>query len=382
MQTGSGTAPAPCPTLVCNAGNLGGQVFNDYNGDGVRATLETIGVAGVAVGVYDRLNNIYTTTTDLDGLYQTPDHPGRQLPRARRVHQHSRHLRAGHAAGHQRGHGAVSENAPVCTAHLSLLNPADYSEANPLMAVTRFNRGDPLSAGVVPTFAYSAIPSVAGDPQPYQTSMFRPRRHSVHPEHHRCVPGRPGNTTNFAGSCGASRRGKWAASGAWPGRSSAGCCIWLRRCGVTRDGPLGPGGLYQWNRATNTTSPLVDVRTLGIDVGSIPSNAARGLTATLVVLKAGETHNFEHDTVESEVGKVGMGDLESSDDGNILYFTNLHKRTLHSYNLLTGAATTFTLPYSDTSPLPSATCINGVARPWATKVKEARCMWAWYAMPA
>ena len=137
-------------------------------------------------------------------------------------------------------------------------------------------------------------------------------------------------------------------------------------------GPLGPGGLYQWNRATNTTSPLVDVRTLGIDVGSIPSNAARGLTATLVVNKAGETHNFERDSVESEVGKVGIGDLESSDDGNILYFTNLHKRTLHSYNLLTGAATTFTLPYSDTAPLPSATCTNGVARPWATKFKEGK----------
>ena len=54
--------------------------------------------------------------------------------------------------------------------------------------------------------------------------------------------------------------------------------------------------------------------------------------------------------MESEVGKVGIGDLESSDDGNILYFTNLHKRTLHSYNLLTGAATTFTLPLHRYSP--------------------------------
>ncbi|NJM39374.1 MAG: hypothetical protein HC853_00700 [Anaerolineae bacterium] len=361
LQTGTGVAPPPCPTLTCNAGNLGGQAFNDYNSDGVKNTLETIGVAGIRVDVQDRLGNTYSTTTDVDGLYAFTTIPSGNYPVRLQFSNIPAVYGQGTALGANNASSVQFPSAPICTAHFSLLNPADYSEPNPTVAIPRYNRGDPLSVGVVPTFAFSAI----GNPRPYQTSMFS----SV-------VMYSSTLNTNNAYVAGIQRRVPAGQTGSLWGAAWAKQRSMLYLSSVLRRyagyGPLGPGGLYQWNRLTNATSPLVDVRSLGINVGSIPSNAARGLTATLVSFVGGEDHYRERDTVEAEVGQVGMGDLEISDDGNTLYFTNLHLRTLHSYDLVTGAAATYTLPYSDTSPLPSATCVDGVARPWATKVKDGK----------
>lgn len=58
-----------CVPLVCGATDLGGRVFADYDGDGVRDPGDTYGFGNVTVSGYDRTGQLYTTTTDSAGRY-------------------------------------------------------------------------------------------------------------------------------------------------------------------------------------------------------------------------------------------------------------------------------------------------------------------------
>ncbi len=83
-------------------------------------------------------------------------------------------------------------------------------------------------------------------------------------------------------------------------------------------GPLGAGGLYHFdpNDPARTITQWVDVTTLGIPVGAVPSNAARGLTA-------GHTQPNADPQGWNLVGRSGLGDIEVSEDGTTLYLTSL-----------------------------------------------------------
>ena len=167
------------------------------------------------------------------------------ITRARGVHQHSCHLRAGPRWVREPGHGAVCQCAGLHCPSIPA-QPSRLQRGQPIDGRYALQPGRSVEPGVVPPFAYSAIASVAGDPRPYQTSMFPAlETFSYTLNTTDAYAGGYGNTTNFAGSCGASRRGKWAASGAWLGRSSAIRCIWPRRCGVTPGMARWAGWLYQ-----------------------------------------------------------------------------------------------------------------------------------------
>lgn len=93
--------------------------------------------------------------------------------------------------------------------------------------------------------------------------------------------------------------------------------------------------------------------------GVVGTNAQRGLPA------AANLQNFDPAAM-AQVGKVGLGDLEISDDGEFLYVMNLYSRHLFRLQLND--------PYNPTSviavdsfAMPAAPCTNGVLRPFATK---------------
>ena len=101
-------------------------------------------------------------------------------------------------------------------------------------------------------------------------------------------------------------------------------------------GPLGLGGIYVTDMATNTASPYVDVSQppLNINVGATNAgdpwfgvtNATRGLNPDPAQPSA-DSLAFEL------IGKVGMGDLEMSEDGKSLYFINLFDKKLYQINV-------------------------------------------------
>lgn len=132
-------------------------------------------------------------------------------------------------------------------------------------------------------------------------------------------------------------------------------------------GPQGLGGIYvtnYTNPALPVTASFLNVTTdLGINIGTVASNSTRGL-------QADKTLPSRDNDAFAKIGKVGMGDLDISDDGNTLWFVNMFDKKLYSVDITqynqngttkpTAAnVSSFTIP---------ATCTGGEYRPWALKV--------------
>ncbi|MBL7787203.1 MAG: DUF11 domain-containing protein [Chitinophagales bacterium] len=131
-------------------------------------------------------------------------------------------------------------------------------------------------------------------------------------------------------------------------------------------GPLGLGGIYQSNATSNATASFVDVQaTLNINVGSMTSgdpfynqtNTNRGLPADAF------TPNYDV-TAFSQIGKVGIGDIDISEDADFLYFVNLFDKKLYKLDI-TGASPTLVTSYIIPSP-----CTTGNSRPFGLRVKD------------
>lgn len=92
---------------------------------------------------------------------------------------------------------------------------------------------------------------------------------------------------------------------------------------------LGPGGLdaiYVTTRGSNDTKVFVRLQAdLGINVGSIGSNASRGLGAL-----ADPSHDVD---AFNNIGEAGIGDIDISVDGKTLYVTNLYDKKLYAIKI-------------------------------------------------
>lgn len=89
-------------------------------------------------------------------------------------------------------------------------------------------------------------------------------------------------------------------------------------------GPLGTGGIYVTNPQNSTFKPFVDLTALGIPTA--PANLSRNLSST--------QGSFSHDSLMfSLVGKIGLGGLDVSDDGQHLWVMNLFDRKLYRIGL-------------------------------------------------
>ena len=104
----------------------------------------------------------------------------------------------------------------------------------------------------------------------------------------------------------------------------------------------------------NATPWLELTDDLNIAVSSVAAdpqyldNAARGLNELV-----------QNDAVAfQDVGKVGIGDIELSDDEETLYVVNLYDKTLY-------AISTITKELLGSYPIPDPGCVQGEARPWA-----------------
>lgn len=91
-------------------------------------------------------------------------------------------------------------------------------------------------------------------------------------------------------------------------------------------GPAGLDAIYVTTRGANDTQVFVRLQAdLGINVGSIGNNAARGLGALTT-----PSHDVD---AFNNVGKIGIGDIDISADGKILYVTNLFDKKLYAIKI-------------------------------------------------
>lgn len=133
------------------------------------------------------------------------------------------------------------------------------------------------------------------------------------------------------------------------------------RNNLSSDGEGGAVYVTNLSGALPNANIYIDlVNDLGIDVGQalIPNNVARGLPAN--------KGNASLDVAAfAQIGKMGIGDIEISDDGANLFVVNLFDRRV--YQILT-ADVDNGAPYSHTIipdfPNYSGGCANGVQRPY------------------
>ena len=276
-------------TITITPNQVDGTVFRDYDEDGVRDGDEP-GVPNVTVSVYDASGNSASTTTDNLGAYvilNTDGAPGNLSGEVRveftlPTDGSLDFFEAGTAGGTTVQFVNITTGAqPV----VGVNNPAQYSQPDPQVALARFEPGlysDPGNAGVeaVNSHAYSAN----GTGQTLTPIALTSQVGTIYGMAYEATSG----------------------------------VLWGSAY-IRRGASLGPtdstGTIYQLT-GTGAPSVFLDLQTMGFNTGANPH--PNGSTPNWVTDPGGY----------SAVGKVGIGDIDISDDGQRMYAVNLNTREL------------------------------------------------------
>ncbi len=322
LLTQQSSIAAPCPN---ESGVVGGSVFADYNMNGLDDQV-SIGIAGISVYLYgDDSTLIDTKITDDEGNYFFDNLSDGTTYRIEFTIPISDNIYGGFSSAESPTNIQFA-TAPTCDVKLGVSNPEDYCRALPTVMTPCFSNGDPLAINstsaddaAIVAFSYSAT---GNDPKFIIATA-----------------GEVGSTSGIAIDQAA---GTVYAS-----------AFLKRHVGL---GPLGLGGIYailDAESANPTTTQFIDVTTLGIDVGNIPSNVDRGLPANST-LPSTDAEAY------GKIGKAGIGGLDISSDNSTLWFVNLFDKNIYSIpsnNPTAASVQSFSLP--------NAGCNNGELRPFA-----------------
>ncbi|MBK8968294.1 MAG: HYR domain-containing protein [Lewinellaceae bacterium] len=337
----AGCAPSPCPG---GAGTIGGRAFIDYNQDGIHQAGETNGQADVLVRLYECNASgasvfVSNTTTDINGDYFFTGLTDGQKYRLE-FELTPTLLAAGLRMGNNGADSRTSVQfytAPTCDVEFGVFPPADFCDENPLVIVPCYSRGNPLVAG-----------SAAGDPAlvGFQYNATGNGAKTVY-----AIQSQVGSLWGEAYD--KDRKRMYTSS-------------FLRR-----HAGLGPHGLYGLYVTDMTLSPaastslFLDLSTVGVNLGTVSDNPGRGLVGDKT------TPNVDPEAF-TKLGKVGIGDIDISDDGSTLYFVNLFSGKLQSLNIDNDGnpATPYVHTAADVNEYDitaGISCTGGNFRPFALK---------------
>ena len=137
-------------------------------------------------------------------------------------------------------------------------------------------------------------------------------------------------------------------------------------------GPLGIGAIYEHRigDAGNVAPLFYD---FGANAGAIADDATRFPGSGDDFGEEGPCGQCDNvdSTTFNQIGKVGFGDMEITSDNKSLYIVNLFDRQVYQINVdnpVPGSATAL----SSQPWLASAPCTNGIARPWALKIRRGK----------
>jgi hypothetical protein len=340
------TLPAACPPTACGGNNVGGQVFNDFNADGVKDGSETSGVSGVIIKAYDCNGTLVgTATTDAFGIYSITSLQASHYPLRVEFTNLPTYAGQGTLKGSS-GHTTVQfTSTPSCSMDLGVLDPTDYCQNNPKLVIPCYVNGDPLVAGT----ASNSDAVVSFD---YTASGY--------------------NSALMAHAPAQQVGALWGMAYNKFTKKIFSSATVKRHAGL---GPLGLGGIYiadfsntPANGSTFNYSNFLDVSTIGINVGSIADNAARGLSGD-------KTQPSADNQGYLAVGRAGIGGIDLSADGNLLYLTNLFDNKLYEINI-TAYNTSGTLPTAANvksyDMRTGINCTGGNLHAWGVKVHKGK----------
>ncbi len=292
--------PVVCNPCTAGAGKVGGNVFTDYNGDGVKATTGEPGKAGITVNIYACTTDgsstlVSTVTTDLNGDYFFAGLTDGKPYRVEFVN-----LPAGYsptAKGSNNGTTTQFVTSPTCGASLGLNIPTNYCQTNPLLVTPCY-----LDGAVTPNTTAGTDVLVGVN---YDLSG------SVN---HIATRTEIGSTWGVAYARGT----KQLYTGAF-----------LKRHVGLLNGKLGQIFVTDMGTTGTPTTPWLDVSTLPGIAGNwqFATDAARGLT------NAG-TPSLDAQSF-SVIAGVGLGDVDISEDDKTLYVMDLTNRQLLAIDIAT-----------------------------------------------
>jgi len=122
-------------------------------------------------------------------------------------------------------------------------------------------------------------------------------------------------------------------------------------------GPLGTGGIYRTDWVTRRTINWLNLKTWGIQSGE---DRHEGLK------RAVDSSNVDGKFM-GDVGKVSLGGMDISEDGQFLYVMNLYDQTLYGIKLPADTAARPTSSDVTAYKIPLSGCAGGACRPFAVK---------------
>lgn len=283
-----------------------------YAGGEVALPHSTRGVQGIQVTAFRASGQaIATTHTDAQGEYRL------SVPLGGEVRVEFTQLPAGHYP--TAGRAVVRFVQSPARVDLSLLVPSLYTGTKPRFAQTVFPVGVEKKGGFKEIVIHSGTPN--------DSSYFSPVQ--------RETP-----------SIGA----VWALAYARPQDRLYSAAFVKRHSPL---GELGTGGIYVTDLSTQQTTPFINLDALGIPTS--PAAFRKNRT------------ELSHDSLTfSQVGKVGLGGMDASDDGRFLFVMNLYDRQLYQIALPKDGRRPNATDISALK-IPLTGCKGGEARPFAVK---------------
>jgi len=327
---------APCPG---GSGVIGGKAFQDFNYNGINDQTGG-GIAGIEVYLYDcdaEGNSVVVenTTTDGDGTYFFSGLTDGTTYRVEFIVPAAMNFLQSGFNGTDSRTTVQFVNSPTCEASIGLATPSDFCESDPSLAIPCYVNGDPLASG-------------SGSADEEALVLFKSSYEGGNPKP---------TVLATASEIGAT----WGVAYNRASKTVYASAFLKRHVGF---GPLGIGGIYKvdLSGAQPITTPFIDVNTIGINVGSYPSNSQRGLSAN-INLPNNDPQAYD------ETGKKGIGGICMSDDGSKLYLVNVTENKLHSIQLNGDIPTSSDV---ESFNIPNPNCSGGEFRPFAVRMNNGK----------
>lgn len=358
---GSGTAPGWRAEISCtgtpdpgasggswtgypgsNCGNnteVAGTVYEDVEHDGNQGSRD-FGVGGITVTLYDDNGQVGSpATTDINGDYSFT---GLTASTTYRVEFTLPDFLTEGPYGPASGTAVQFVESGTCNVNLGLVDIAHYChETDPYFVIPCYVNGDPgfgtnANDTGIARFRYSD----SGDSQAATYENY-------------VTAGAIGTVwgTTFSGE----RNTLYMSS------------LLKRHAGI---GPGGIGAIYAHVDGDPNTSASV-LYDFGAAAGTLPTMGARFPGPGTVFGeegRCGSCDNIDPD-VFGDVGKVGFGDIELSDNQDDLYVTNLYDRKVYRIDINNPTAA---VPLPGIPWLDNSVCNNGIARPWALEFRRGK----------
>jgi protocatechuate 3,4-dioxygenase beta subunit len=332
LAVSTGLSPLQAANADVEAGTISGVVFQDFNSNGTRDTSGAggaaidRGIAGVNVYAYDDAGTrCGTAASSGTGSYTLNHTCGGATVRVEFIGLPSGYYEA--PSGPSSNSAVQVVNANATNVNLGINHPCDYCQANPKTGLAVFVNGATNGTGTTRTLVSFDYSFTNGD----YVVTEEARKSEI-------------------GSI-------WGLAWNRDNKKLFSASVLKRHVGL---GPGGLGAIYVTDFASAGT-PTTQLTAIS-NVGTI-NTAARGLTNP-------ELPSFDSEAF-TKVGKVGLGDLDISEDGKTLFVVNLNTKRVVQVNI-TGYLASGSLPTAGDitllSAYPVAGCTNGTDRPFGLSV--------------